>query len=44
MTNEQALEILNQATKNIPLTREQHQAIVAAIQTLNRAIESLSKD
>lgn len=39
MTPEQALEILNQATKNIQATREQHQIMLSALETLKKVLE-----
>ena len=39
MTLEQALQILAQATENLPATRAQHQQISQALQTLNALIQ-----
>lgn len=39
MTPEQAIKILDDVTKGINATREVHQAILMAIQTLQKALE-----
>jgi hypothetical protein len=39
MTNEQALQILVEATRNVSATRDQHQAILTALEVLKKAIE-----
>ena len=38
MTIEQALEILIQATRNLHATRDQHQAIIQAIELLKKEL------
>lgn len=39
MTTEQAIKILDDVTKGISATRDVHQAILMAIQTLQKALE-----
>lgn len=41
MTTEQALKILDDVTKGISATREIHQAILLALQTLKKELESV---
>ena len=41
MTNEQAIQLLIEATKNLHATREQHQAILLALETLKKTIDAL---
>lgn len=39
MTTEQAIKILDDVTKTISASREVHQAIIMALQTLQKALE-----
>ena len=39
MTAEQALQILNNATENLPATRVQHQQITQALMTLQSLVQ-----
>ena len=34
MTKEQALQVLNQVTAQVPLTRQQHEQVLLALKTL----------
>jgi hypothetical protein len=43
MTSEQALQILVEATRNISATRDQHQAIIQALETLKKAVDEKSQ-
>jgi len=39
MSTEQALQILVEATRNLAATRDQHQAIIQALEVLKKATE-----
>lgn len=40
MTPEQALKILDEVTKNVSANRDTHQAILIALETIKKLIES----